>query len=74
MINDKPDIGKPPVSRFDLLKFTKYVSMVVQFSRGCPFQREFCDVITLYGRKPRTKSPHQLLAELDSLFESGRRN
>jgi radical SAM superfamily enzyme YgiQ (UPF0313 family) len=74
VINDKPDISKTPVPRFDLLKITKYVSMVVQFSRGCPFQCEFCDIITLYGRKPRTKSPHQLLAELDSLFESGWRN
>jgi radical SAM superfamily enzyme YgiQ (UPF0313 family) len=74
VINDKPDIGKTPVPRFDLLKITKYISMVVQFSRGCPFQCEFCDIITLYGRKPRTKSPHQLLAELDSLFELGWRN
>jgi radical SAM superfamily enzyme YgiQ (UPF0313 family) len=74
VINDRPDIGKTPVPRFDLLKITKYVSMVVQFSRGCPFQCEFCDIITLYGRKPRTKSPHQLLAELDSLFELGWRN
>jgi radical SAM superfamily enzyme YgiQ (UPF0313 family) len=74
VINDKPDIGKTPVPRFDLLKTTKYISMVVQFSRGCPFQCEFCDIITLYGRKPRTKSPRRLLAELDSLFELGWRN
>jgi radical SAM superfamily enzyme YgiQ (UPF0313 family) len=74
VISDKPDIGKTPAPRFDLLKIKKYVSMVVQFSRGCPFQCEFCDIITLYGRKPRTKSPHQLLAELDSLFELGWRN
>jgi radical SAM superfamily enzyme YgiQ (UPF0313 family) len=74
VINDKPDIGKTPVPRFDLLKITKYVSMAIQFSRGCPFQCEFCDIITLYGRRPRTKSPHQLLAELDSLFELGWRN
>jgi radical SAM superfamily enzyme YgiQ (UPF0313 family) len=45
--------------------------MAVQFSRGCPFQCEFCDIITLYGRKPRTKAPRQLLAELDALFELG---
>jgi radical SAM superfamily enzyme YgiQ (UPF0313 family) len=74
VINDKPDIGKTPVPRFDLLRITKYISMVVQFSRGCPFQCEFCDIITLYGRKPRTKSPHQLLAELEALFELGWRN
>jgi radical SAM superfamily enzyme YgiQ (UPF0313 family) len=74
VINDKPDIGKTPVPRFDLLKIKKYASMVVQFSRGCPFQCEFCDIITLYGRKPRTKSPGQLLAELDALFELGWRD
>src|SRR6516165_2724497 len=45
--------------------------MAVQFSRGCPFQCEFCDIITIYGRKPRTKRPSQLLAELDVLFELG---
>ena len=48
--------------------------MAVQFSRGCPFQCEFCDIITIYGRKPRTKSPAQLLAELDALFELGWRS
>jgi radical SAM superfamily enzyme YgiQ (UPF0313 family) len=74
VINDKPDIGKTPVPRFDLLKIKKYASMVVQFSRGCPFQCEFCDIITLYGRKPRTKSPSQMLAELDVLFELGWRD
>jgi radical SAM superfamily enzyme YgiQ (UPF0313 family) len=71
VIKDKPDISKTPVPRFDLLPINKYVSMAVQFSRGCPFQCEFCDIITLYGRKPRTKSPHQLLAELDILFKLG---
>ena len=74
VINDKPDIGKTPAPRFDLLKIKKYASMVVQFSRGCPFQCEFCDIIILYGRKPRTKSPRQILAELDVLFEMGWRD
>ena len=74
VINDKPDIRKTPVPRFDLLKIKKYASMVVQFSRGCPFQCEFCDIIILYGRKPRTKSPRQILAELDVLFEMGWRD
>ena len=51
-----------------------YTSMPVQFSRGCPFQCEFCDIITIYGRKPRLKSPAQLIAELDLLRELGWRN
>jgi radical SAM superfamily enzyme YgiQ (UPF0313 family) len=74
VIKEKPDISKTPVPRFDLLRIDKYVSMAVQFSRGCPFQCEFCDIITIYGRKPRTKSPRQLLAELDVLFELGWRD
>ena len=56
---------------FDLLEFDAYAEMSVQFSRGCPFQCEFCDIIVLYGRKPRTKTPAQLLAELDYLYELG---
>jgi radical SAM superfamily enzyme YgiQ (UPF0313 family) len=70
-IEDKPDVSKTPVPRFDLLKIEKYASMAVQFSRGCPFQCEFCDIITIYGRKPRTKHPSQLLAELEALFKLG---
>lgn len=73
-INDKPDVSKTPVPRFDLLKRGKYASMAVQFSRGCPYQCEFCDIITIYGRKPRTKPPGQLLAELDALFALGWRD
>jgi radical SAM superfamily enzyme YgiQ (UPF0313 family) len=60
-----------PIPRYDLLEFHAYDSMSVQFSRGCPFQCEFCDIIVLYGRKPRTKTPAQLLAELDRLYELG---
>jgi radical SAM superfamily enzyme YgiQ (UPF0313 family) len=73
-IKDKPDISKTPIPRFDLLKIDKYASMAVQFSRGCPFQCEFCDIITIYGRKPRTKTPSQLLAEFDLLFALGWRD
>jgi radical SAM superfamily enzyme YgiQ (UPF0313 family) len=74
VVKDKPDVSKTPVPRFDLLKLGNYASMAVQFSRGCPFQCEFCDIITIYGRKPRTKRPSQLLAELDALFELGWRD
>lgn len=67
----KPDVTSTPVPRFDLLELDQYDSMSVQFSRGCPFQCEFCDIIVLYGRKPRTKTPEQLLKELDYLYELG---
>jgi len=73
-IKDKPDVSKTPVPRFDLLKIKKYASMAVQFSRGCPYQCEFCDIITIYGRKPRTKPPSQLMAELDALYALGWRD
>ncbi len=71
---DKPDMSKSPLPRFDLLRMSEYTSMPVQFSRGCPFQCEFCDIITIYGRKPRSKPPAQLIAELDRLREMGWRN
>jgi len=68
---EKPDVTTTPIPRFDLLEFDAYSMMSVQFSRGCPFQCEFCDIIVLYGRKPRTKTPAQLLAELDYLYQLG---
>jgi radical SAM superfamily enzyme YgiQ (UPF0313 family) len=68
---EKPDVSTTPVPRFDLLELNAYDSMSVQFSRGCPFQCEFCDIIVLYGRKPRTKTPAQLLKELDCLYDLG---
>jgi len=70
-VTDKPDISGSPIPRFDLLRMDKYISMPVQFSRGCPFQCEFCDIITIYGRTPRTKSSAQLISELDRLRELG---
>jgi radical SAM superfamily enzyme YgiQ (UPF0313 family) len=70
-ITDKPDVTKSPIPRFDLLKLDCYASMAIQFSRGCPFQCEFCDIIILYGRKPRTKLPQQIVAELDNLLSLG---
>jgi radical SAM superfamily enzyme YgiQ (UPF0313 family) len=68
---ERPDVTITPVPRFDLLEFDAYAEMSVQFSRGCPFQCEFCDIIVLYGRKPRTKAPEQLLKELDCLYNLG---
>jgi len=70
-IVEKPDVSRTPVPRFDLLALEKYTFMSVQFSRGCPFTCEFCDIITIYGRRPRTKSPAQLTGELDALLQLG---
>ena len=68
---ETPDISKSPVPRFDLLERNAYSMMAIQFSRGCPFQCEFCDIIVLYGRKPRTKAPEQVLVELQALLDLG---
>lgn len=68
---EKPDVSTSPIPRFDLLDLNAYLEMSVQFSRGCPFQCEFCDIIVLYGRKPRTKTPKQLLSELQTLYDLG---
>ena len=55
VVDDKPDVTATPMPRFDLLQLDRYASMSVQFSRGCPFECEFCDIITIYGRRPRTQ-------------------
>jgi radical SAM superfamily enzyme YgiQ (UPF0313 family) len=67
------DVTTTPVPRFDLLTFSHYGWVNVQFSRGCPFTCEFCDIIELYGRAPRTKTTAQMLAELDRLMALGYR-
>jgi radical SAM superfamily enzyme YgiQ (UPF0313 family) len=69
----RPAMNRSPVPRFDLLRFEDYLMMGVQFSRGCPFGCEFCDIIELFGRVPRTKSPQQVVAELDELYRLGYR-
>jgi radical SAM superfamily enzyme YgiQ (UPF0313 family) len=73
-VSEKPDMTQSPPPRFDLLRMNQYTSMPVQFSRGCPFQCEFCDIITIYGRRPRLKTSTQLIAELDALRDLGWRN
>ena len=67
----KPDVTRTPVPRFDLIDMKNYHSMGVQFSRGCPFDCEFCDITKLYGRVPRTKTPDQMVNEFELLFELG---
>jgi len=66
-----PDLATVQTARFDLLKLKGYASMSLQYSRGCPFRCEFCDIIELFGRVSRVKSPEQVLAELDLLYELG---
>lgn len=68
------DITESPVPRFDLLKLDRYTNVSMQFSRGCPFRCEFCDIIVMFGRKPRTKTPEQIGRELDKLRELGVHN
>jgi hypothetical protein len=67
------DVTTSPPPRFDLLTFGNYLFVNVQYSRGCPFNCEFCDIIELYGRKPRTKTNAQMLAELEALYQQGYR-
>ena len=69
----KIDVTKSPIPRFDLLKFEHYLYIGVQFSRGCPFTCEFCDIIELYGRVPRAKTNAQMLRELETLHRLGYR-
>ena len=69
----KPDLTESPCPRFDLVPMSEYAMMAVQFSRGCPFHCEFCDVTALFGRKVRTKAPSQLVGEIEAIFRSGYR-
>ncbi len=66
---ERPGLGKTPPPDLSLIDLKHYSAMAIQYSRGCPFNCEFCDIIEIYGRKPRTKSPEQVLAELDQLRE-----
>ncbi|MEO6595895.1 MAG: B12-binding domain-containing radical SAM protein, partial [Planctomycetota bacterium] len=69
----KADVQISPVPRFDLLTFSKYNHIGVQWCRGCPFQCEFCDIIELFGRVPRAKTTPQILKELQTLYDLGYR-
>src|SRR3974390_83781 len=68
---NRPDVSRVPVPRWDLIDPGHYVTMAVQFSRGCPFDCEFCDIIIMNGRVPRTKTPAQLITELETLRLQG---
>jgi radical SAM superfamily enzyme YgiQ (UPF0313 family) len=68
---ERTDMTKVPAPRYDLLKMRHYLFGSVQFSRGCPFQCEFCDIIVTFGRRPRLKTAGQILTELDLLCQNG---
>lgn len=68
---EKPDIKTSPIPRYDLINVNDYGSLPLQFSRGCPFSCEFCDVIEMFGRKPRLKSVEQFLEELECVYNTG---
>lgn len=67
----RPSLEKVPIPEWDLIDFNDYVSMSIQYSRGCPFDCEFCDIVVLNGRVPRTKADDQMIDELDSLYDRG---
>ncbi len=66
-----PDVKQTPIPRWDLLEMDKYANLSLQFSRGCPFDCDFCNVTVLNGHKPRTKSAEQFVKELQSLYDLG---
>lgn len=66
-----PSLEQTPIPRYDLIRPQDYVTMAAQFSRGCPYDCEFCDIIVMNGRVPRTKSPAQFVAELEALRRRG---
>jgi radical SAM superfamily enzyme YgiQ (UPF0313 family) len=68
---EKTDLTKLPVPRFDLLPMTRYAYAGVQVSRGCPFTCEFCDIIVVFGRRPRIKTSEQVIAELEGILATG---
>lgn len=69
--DDKPDITNTPLPDWNLIRFKDYMSLSIQYSRGCPFNCEFCDIIVMNGRIPRTKTKEQMLAELNAVYEKG---
>ncbi|MBN2103263.1 B12-binding domain-containing radical SAM protein [bacterium] len=71
--DDKADMTQAVVPRFDLIRFQDYLQIGIQYSRGCPFQCEFCNIVELFGRNPRTKTNEQILRELQMLYNLGHR-
>ncbi|MBN1781229.1 B12-binding domain-containing radical SAM protein [bacterium] len=70
---EKADMTRAVIPRFDLIRFQDYLQIGIQYSRGCPFQCEFCNIVELFGRYPRTKTQEQVLRELQTLYDLGHR-
>ncbi|MFZ5865493.1 MAG: B12-binding domain-containing radical SAM protein [Thermodesulfobacteriota bacterium] len=68
---ERPDITTTPLPRWDLIKIKQYASLSIQYSRGCPFNCEFCDIVNLNGRRPRVKANDQMIRELQVLYDMG---
>jgi radical SAM superfamily enzyme YgiQ (UPF0313 family) len=68
---EMPDLTNAPSPRFDLLKVDRYHALTIQFARGCPFNCEFCDIIVLYGRRPRTKGVDRVMDEVRECHRLG---
>ena len=68
---DWAEITTTPLPLWELVKMNNYSSMNIQYSRGCPYDCDFCDITVLYGRRPRTKTKEQVISELDALYFSG---
>jgi radical SAM superfamily enzyme YgiQ (UPF0313 family) len=66
-----PDLHKTPIPLWGLIDMRRYASLNIQYSRGCPFNCDFCNITALFGRTPRTKAPQQILAELDAIYQTG---
>ena len=71
---ERPDITQTPLPMWSLLDMGKYTDMSMQYSRGCPFDCDFCNIAVLNGRDVRTKSKEQIISELDALYEQGWRS
>ena len=69
--NGYPDVHQTPIPLWHLIHMNRYASLNIQYSRGCPFDCDFCNITSLFGSRPRTKTPPQVLAELDAIYQTG---